>query len=153
MFAGTTNADAYLGDETGNRRFWPVKVGAIDLDGLRRDRDQLWAEAVAAYKAGETWWLDAETERAAAEEQAERRIDDPWETALLAWAAARQSEPVTWRRRWRHLGVPTRAAGPGRREPRRPHPQGRRVGAVPAPGGGRPGRGPTGRHQCRRCHQ
>lgn len=86
VFAGTTNADAYLADETGNRRFWPVKVGAIDLDALRRDRDQLWAEAVAAFKAGEKWWLDGETEKAAAEEQAERRIGDPWEQLIVGWA-------------------------------------------------------------------
>ena len=60
VFAGTTNADTYLGDETGNRRFWPVKVGHIDLAGLREVRDQLWAEAVAAFKAGEKWWLTAD---------------------------------------------------------------------------------------------
>jgi predicted P-loop ATPase len=94
VFAGTTNADAYLADETGNRRFWPVRIGAIDLEKLRRDRDQLWAEAVAAYQAGERWWLEPALEEAAAEEQAERRLVDPWESDLLEWAE-RRIAPVT----------------------------------------------------------
>ena len=86
IFGGTTNSDSYLGDETGGRRFWPVKVGAIDLVGLRKARDQIWAEAVAAYKAGENWWLGAEMKAAATAQQAERRIVDPWEGSLLDWA-------------------------------------------------------------------
>jgi hypothetical protein len=85
VFAGTTNADAYLSDETGNRRFWPVQVEKVDLEGLQRYRDLLWAEAVVAYKAGESWWLDADVERAAAEEQASRSSVDPWEAQLLPW--------------------------------------------------------------------
>ena len=85
VFAGTTNADAYLADETGNRRFWPVKVTGLSLDELKRDRDQLWAEAVVRFKAGESWWLDREVEAFAAEEQEQRRQGDPWEEPILEW--------------------------------------------------------------------
>lgn len=60
IFGGSTNADAYLNDPTGGRRYWPIRVVTIDIAGVRRDRDQLWAEAVAAYAAGEHWHLDAE---------------------------------------------------------------------------------------------
>jgi putative DNA primase/helicase len=105
VFAGTTNAETYFGDETGNRRFWPVKVGAIDITGLREERDQLWAEAVVAFKAGEKWWLTAEVEKAAAEEQAERRIADPWEQPLLEWAG-RQVNPVSIPEALTALSVP-----------------------------------------------
>jgi predicted P-loop ATPase len=85
VFAGTTNADAYLADETGNRRFWPVKVTGLRLEQLVRDRDQLWAEAVVRFKAGEAWWLDREVEAFAAEEQNQRRQGDPWEEPIFDW--------------------------------------------------------------------
>ncbi|SDI69923.1 virulence-associated E family protein [Lutimaribacter saemankumensis] len=77
VFAGTTNEDSYLRDTTGNRRFWPVRVGPINIDALSRDREQLWAEAVHAYRAGERWWLDTKFNKIAAMEQAERVADDP----------------------------------------------------------------------------
>src|SRR4051794_13268130 len=90
VFFGTTNADTYLQDETGNRRSWPITAGEIDLAALIRDRDQLWAEAVAAYRAGETWWLDREAERAAARVQARHLITDAWEEYVLDYIEARE---------------------------------------------------------------
>ena len=83
VFIGTTNRTDYLNDDTGNRRFWPVSIRRFDLDALRRDRDQLWAEAVAAYRTGEPWWLDREAETEAAALTSQRQADDPWESKVL----------------------------------------------------------------------
>jgi hypothetical protein len=82
VVVGTTNESQYLKDQTGNRRFWPVKVGRFDLDRLRAHRDQLWAEAAAREEAGESIRLDPKLWAAAGVQQEARRIADPWEEAL-----------------------------------------------------------------------
>lgn len=90
VFAGTTNASAYLKDETGGRRFWPVKVKKIDSKKLERDRDQLLAEAMSLFRAQEPWWLNTdELMKAAADEQAGRYAGDPWTEKVLAYAQGR----------------------------------------------------------------
>jgi len=96
VFAGTSNADTFLSDATGNRRFWTVRVHGtverdgqrcIDVDGLSQDRGQLWAEAVHRYKNGETWWLSPELEQAAKEAQAEFVEVDAWQEPIESYLA------------------------------------------------------------------
>jgi putative DNA primase/helicase len=81
VFAGTTNRDDWHTDDTGGRRFWPVRCRYIDLEWLRANREQLFAEAVARFNAGEKWWDVPETEAAA--QIHERRQADPWEEPLV----------------------------------------------------------------------
>jgi predicted P-loop ATPase len=82
IFVGTTNDDEYLRDPTGNARFWPLRTGVIDLEALRRDRDQLWAEAARAEKGGESLVIPENLYDAATVEQDKRPMQDPWEIVL-----------------------------------------------------------------------
>ena len=85
VFAGTTNEHNYLNDPTGGRRYWPVGVGVIDAIALTEDRDQLWAEAVEAFRRGEHWWPDLEHQPMIESEQEERHDVDAWEQRVRAW--------------------------------------------------------------------
>jgi putative DNA primase/helicase len=95
VFAGTTNGEAYLKDYTGGRRFWPVKCGVVDVERLRRDRDQIWAEAVAEYLDGAAWWLSEEMEVDAKAEQATRRQEDSWTPLIESWLLKRVDRLIT----------------------------------------------------------
>lgn len=85
IFCGTTNQHVYLRDNTGNRRYWPVDCARVDLAALARDRDQIWAEAVRNWMAGEHWWPDGELRAIFLDEQADRYDDDAWEAPVLDW--------------------------------------------------------------------
>jgi predicted P-loop ATPase len=86
VFAGTVNPDTYLRDETGNRRFWPLRCGTIDIAALARDRDQLWAEAVHRFRAGAIWWIDDPALLAEAREEQDRRYQsDAWDDLIEHW--------------------------------------------------------------------
>ena len=77
VFAGSVNPIAgYLTDPTGNKRYWPVKCGKIDLIALERDKEQLWAEAVYRCQQNEQIWLEPAEHNLAKLEQSERMIDD-----------------------------------------------------------------------------
>jgi predicted P-loop ATPase len=86
IFIATTNRHAYLKDETGGRRFWPVRVGSIDIPSLEHDRDQLFAEAVHRYRAHEQWWPDEQFEAEHIRPQQEQRFEtDAWEDAIATY--------------------------------------------------------------------
>ncbi len=106
VFIGTTNTGDYLQDETGNRRYWPVAVGKIDIGALARDRDQLWAEAVDIYKAGFTckeclgrqsgrcvahrWWFEGDEVQLVTTETDARMAADAIGETIERWILARE---------------------------------------------------------------
>jgi len=83
VFAGSTNKYVYLKDETGNRRYWPVRAIEIFLEALAAARDQLWAEAVVAYRAGEPYWETPDDVPYFREQQEARFVNDSY-TDLIA---------------------------------------------------------------------
>lgn len=90
ILAGTTNEEAWLRDPTGNRRFMPVKCkGRINIDALRRDCNQLWAEAVFRHKEGMVIYVEhgSDLETLSSIEQAGRMIDDVWTDSVLGYVS------------------------------------------------------------------
>ena len=95
VLIGTTNSDSYLRDHTGNRRFWPVRCIQADLKALKHDRDQLWAEALTAYRNDERWWLEGDETALARGEQAERFEYDMWQDPVNDYLQNTTKERVT----------------------------------------------------------
>ena len=78
VFCGTTNKAEFITDETGSRRYWPIQVGKMDTDWTEHNRSQLWSEAVVAYKNGEKWYLENETQEELNKQSSDFRQFDPW---------------------------------------------------------------------------
>ena len=114
VFVGTTNKDTYLRDETGGRRFWPVKSGKIDIDGLADDRDQLFAEARRIFTA---WRAVVARSGVRAEHIMPRTGSslrgDPWEEPIAGHLKSVTSKPPCCRsRKPRLISKPSSGLGP-----------------------------------------
>jgi predicted P-loop ATPase len=95
VLVGTTNSESYLKDETGGRRFLPIRCGSIALEKLSRDRDQLWAEAAHLHKRGARWWLAEPLEVALArEQQADRYVGDVWDSDIAEYVETKTDTSV-----------------------------------------------------------
>ena len=95
VLVGTTNSDEFLRDSTGNRRFWPVTCTTADVEWVRANREQLWAEAAARETSGEAIWLTDESSQVAALEiQAAHVMEDAWEDKIATWCALRTQVTV-----------------------------------------------------------
>lgn len=102
IIIGTSNERAFLKDDTGNRRFWPIDCGIHtptksvfhDLEG---EVDQIWAEAVVRFNSGESLYPDAQMNEEAVRQQEAHKLDDPRE-GLIAEFLQRQipNDWYTW---------------------------------------------------------
>jgi predicted P-loop ATPase len=81
---GSTNIERFLDDATGERRWLPATVGAIDVVAAKADRDQLWAEGLAMWKRHGVMWQDAERLATAVHE--DHKMIDPWEEQIETFA-------------------------------------------------------------------
>lgn len=96
VFIGTTNSDVFLRDETGGRRWWPVHpTGNYMANRLKPEEiDQIWAEAVQIWRAGEPLYLPQDLEQEANHIQATYRMEDPWTAEIQAYLD--KPIPVDW---------------------------------------------------------
>jgi Virulence-associated protein E len=98
VLGGTTNSGRFLQDDTGNRRFWPVEVGAVRLADLSADRSQIVAEAIARYRAGGCrLFLQGEAaEGALAAQKDGRAVEDGFVEQLecLRWSQTYKGKPA-----------------------------------------------------------
>ena len=103
IFIATTNNPEFLVDASGNRRWWLVHCHATaqargaDMDQLRKDRDQVWAEAMTLWQLGEPLKLPPALEDAAARMQEAAQQEDPWRGMIAAWVE--RPIPRDWAKR------------------------------------------------------
>jgi putative DNA primase/helicase len=97
VFSASTNEEEYLRDQTGNRRWWPVRVhGPVQLAWIEANRDQLWAEALACFERGDPWYLETDALAGLAREEQEQReeVDELEERIGQVLAKALRDAPL-----------------------------------------------------------
>jgi predicted P-loop ATPase len=86
VFVGSTNRQEFLHDPTGERRYWVIPVAQkIPIHIVEQERDQIWSAAVAAYKAGEQWWLTPDEDALLAQANQGWQSSDAWESDVMSY--------------------------------------------------------------------
>jgi predicted P-loop ATPase len=95
IFVGTTNPSVILENDGGNRRFWIIpNVGSVDLAVVRATRNLIWAQAVAAFRAGAKWWLTPDEEKRREDLQQDHVHEELGAEAVASWIAAKEEVTV-----------------------------------------------------------
>lgn len=102
VIVGSVNPSEFLKDDE-NRRLWVIPVTQrIDIEAVKRDRDHIWAAAVALYKSGTQIWLSSEDEQQLRESNTQFAVLDAWEDTIDAWVNSpantivKPGEKVEW---------------------------------------------------------
>jgi putative DNA primase/helicase len=119
VFGGSTNEDHYLTDATGNRRFWPVRVTRlIDIEWLRANRDQLFAEALMRWRKGGRMHPTPDEEKALfAPQQQQRMVTSSIGDAIAVWLESEVGcdvNEITLSGILGKIGIGVEKLGPGR---------------------------------------
>lgn len=82
VFIGTMNPigdNQYFRDPSENRRFWPIEChGSIKIDWIKKNREQLFAEALCIYKKENLFLDNEEAIKISLNKQEERKPQDSW---------------------------------------------------------------------------
>ena len=93
VMIGTTNRNQFLVDSTGNRRFVPLEIGAnflIPWKQIAEERDSLWASAVQAFRAGESYEFNSGEIAQIAEYIQEFGDPDPWTEKISSFCSVKE---------------------------------------------------------------
>jgi len=85
FFIGTSNKDEIFSDETGNRRWFPVRTDKSDIEAIIRDREHLWAEAAVLFMVEGVKSCYEKANNLADDVRAEFMIKDDWEDVIADW--------------------------------------------------------------------
>lgn len=93
VFCGTTNESSFIATQHGGRRFLPIAVATINVEGIAASLPQLFAEALVRYRRHEPWWITNETLQTEATLRREDvREFDLWEISITRFCEENPGE-------------------------------------------------------------
>lgn len=99
VFIGTYNPSGnnnYFRDDTGNRRFWPIECRTVNIDYIRKNKHQLWAEAYSRYIDKEQYYIsDPEAITIMKTLHAERETEGPAFVKIKRWLSDNNPDEVS----------------------------------------------------------
>ena len=95
VFGGSTNESCVLSDPTGSRRFWMIEsADKINLELVREERDQIWAEALYLYRSGSEWWLNDDEKLLMEDNNSDFESVDSWENAVINYITGKDDTTI-----------------------------------------------------------